>query len=47
MNITHPLVQGDQKVSVHLIITILMSDAQILFDHPVLFTYDIQKMITF
>jgi len=28
--------QGDQKVSVHLMITIQKSGAQRLFDHPVL-----------
>jgi len=28
--------QGDQKVSVHLMIVLQSSDAQRLFDHPVL-----------
>ena len=30
-------IQGDQEVSVHLMITIQLSGAQILFDHPVVF----------
>jgi hypothetical protein len=29
-------VQGDQKVSVHLMITITIQDAQRLFDHPII-----------
>jgi len=29
------LIQGDQKVSVHLAITVQSSGAQRLFDHPV------------
>jgi hypothetical protein len=33
------LVEGDQKDDVHLMITIYMSGAQRLFDHPVAFKY--------
>ena len=32
-------IQGNQKVSVHLIITIQSSGAQRLFDHPVQFVH--------
>jgi len=36
-NLTHPhaLIQGDQKVSVHLMITIQSSGAERLFGHPI------------
>jgi len=36
-----PHVQDDQKVSVHLMITIQSSGAQRLYDHPVCFFYDL------
>jgi hypothetical protein len=32
------IIQGDQKVSAHLMVTIQPSGAQILFDHPVLYS---------
>ena len=35
---THAVIQSDQKVSVHLIITVQSSGVQRLFDHPVLAT---------
>jgi len=33
--VVYGLIQGDQKVSMHLMITIQSSGAQRLFDHPV------------
>jgi hypothetical protein len=33
-----PILQGDQKVSAHLTITVYISGAQRLFDHPVFYT---------